>query len=414
MMFPTKTMGSATLGLACLTLLSAGPLTAQATRGSSERDEWQRVPAIFEALQLEPGSRIADVGAGGGYFTDRLSLAVGPEGRVFAVDINERTLLDLHRWLERDGRQNVELILGEVDDPRLPYRSLDGALIVNAYHEMGEYEAMLEGIHRSLEVGGRLVIVDNVPNDGTASRAEQIDDHKIALELVAGDLEEAGFAIVDRQPDFINLDHGGHTHREWMLVAERPRMFIQSPTALDLDPDVNDPAASDFWCAFPGTSEELRERRSPPDSAEAAVGGGRLKVCYSRPSARDREIMGGLVPFGEPWRTGANEATLIHLGFPAEIAGVLLDPGAYSIYTIPGEEEWEIVFNRSARRDGMPIDEELKRSDVGSGMVSAERLDEHVEQLTFEIRPRDRWSADLVLEWENTRVSIPIERKGGD
>lgn len=404
---------AAGLGLALISLVFTGPLAAQATRGSSERDEWQRVPEVFEALQLKSGSRIADVGAGGGYFTDRISLAVGDDGRVFAVDISERALIGLHDWLEKDGRNNVELILGEVDDPRLPYRSLDGALIVNAYHEMGEYRAMLEAIHRSLRVGGRLVIVDNTPTNGGASRADQTGRHQIAIDLVAADLEEAGFDVIDRRPSFIDANHGNHSHNHWLLVAERPAMFIAPPTTLDLDPAVTKSGASDFWCAFLEPAEQLQERLSPPDSVEAAVGGGRLKICYSRPSARGREIMGGLVPYDQPWRTGANEATLVHLGFPAEIAGVRLEPGAYSLYTIPGDDEWEIVFNCSSHRLGMPIDDEVRKCDVGSARVPVEELDQHVERLTLEIQPTGTRSGELLLTWENTRIRIPIQRISG-
>ena len=394
--------------LALLVLSASGTLAAQ-TLGGSERDEWQRVPAVLEALGVERGSRIADVGAGGGYFTDRLSLAVGPEGRVYAVDINERALLSLHEWRDNEDRDNVELILGEVDDPRLPFRSLDGALIVNAYHEMTEYPAMLAGIIRALEPGGRLVIVDNPPPDNLTTRGEQTERHTIALAFAATDLEEAGFHILDRQPRFIELQHGDHTHHHWMLVAERPPLTVPPPATLDIDPAVNS-GGSDFWCAFPGTREELSERVSPPDSVEASFDGGRVKVCYSRPSARERQIMGGLVPFGAPWRTGANEPTLIHLGFPARIAGVRVEPGSYSLYTLPGEEEWEIVLNRSIYRNGMDLSETVQARDVGRGSVPVERLDGHVETLTFELIPTGSGSGELVLKWETTRVRIPIER----
>jgi len=400
------------VALAVLLLAPSSPLTAQERLGGTVRDEWQRVPAVFEALGVQPGARIADVGAGGGYFTDRLSAAVGPEGRVYAVDINERSLMRLLEWRRSQDRANVELILGEVNDPRLPYRSLDGVLIVNAYHEMGEYEAMLAGIKQALRIGGRLVIVDNPPPDSINSRAAQTDRHDIAIEFVAADLEGAGFRIVERQPAFIQRDHDDHTHRHWMLVAERPRFTVPPPAALDLDPAANSDAA-DFWCAFSGTPQELAERVSPPDSLDAAIAGGRLKVCYSRPSARGRVIMGELVPFDEPWRTGANEATLIHLGFPARIAGVRLQPGTYSLYTIPGRETWEIVFNRSVRREGMPIDAGVQAQDVGRATVPVEPLDRHVETLTFDLRPTGRGSAELLLEWETTRVRIPVERAGG-
>lgn len=408
-MHPIRRSRGGAFAVALLLLLAPRPLAAQASLGGSERDDWQRVPAVLEALGAARGSRIADIGAGGGYFTDRLSLAVGIEGRVYAVDIDERSLLSLHEWRELEDRENVELILGEVDDPRLPYRSLDGALIVNAYHEMTEYPAMLAGISRALAPGGRLVIVDNPPPDSLTTREEQTERHTLAMAFVAADLEQAGFRVVDRQPRFIDLTHDDHTHHHWMLVAERPRFTVPPPTTLDIDPEANS-GASDFWCAFPGTREELGERASPPDSVEASFDGSRVKVCYSRPSARDRQIMGDLVPYGEPWRTGANEPTLIHLGFPARVAGVRLEPGSYSLYTVPGEEEWQIALNRSTYRNGMDLSDAVRARDVGRGSVPFERLDEHVETLTLELVPTGSGSGELVLEWERTRVRIPIER----
>jgi ubiquinone/menaquinone biosynthesis C-methylase UbiE len=384
-------------------------MAAQTPLGGTERDEWQRVPAVLEALGVERGSRIADIGAGGGYFTDRLSEAVGPAGRVYAVDIDERALLSLHEWRELEDRDNVEIILGEVDDPRLPYRSLDGALIVNAYHEMTEYPAMLAGIIRALEPSGRLVIVDNPPPDSVTTREAQTERHNLAMAFAAAELEEAGFSLVDSQPRFIELEHGDHTHHHWMLVAERPPLTVPPPATLDIDPAANS-GASDFWCAFPGTREELAERVSPPDSVEASFDGGRVKVCYSRPSARERQIMGGLVPYGEPWRAGANEPTLIHLGFPARVAGVRLEPGTYSLYTVPGEEEWQIALNRSIYRNGMDLSDVVQARDVGRGSVRVQRLEEHVETLTLELIPGAPGSGELVLEWERSRVRIPIER----
>lgn len=398
---------------ATLALLMLAPtlVAGQAPLGGTERDDWQRVPAIFAGLGVKPGAFVADVGAGGGYFTDRLTAAVGLEGRVYAVDISERELMRLHEWRVTNGVRNVELILGATDDPRLPYQSLDAVLIVNAYHEMVDFEAMLAGIRQSLRVGGRLVIVDNTPPDSIAARAEQTARHDIAIGFVETDLEQAGFRIVDRQPGFIALDHDDHVHRHWMLVAERPPAAVPAPAGLELDPALGT-GATDFWCAFPGDPDQLRQRASPPDSLDAAVGGGRLKVCYSRPAARGRVVMGELVPFGEPWQTGANEATLLHLDFPARVAGVRLEPGAYSLYTIPDEAAWEIVLNRSVHRQGIPIDAAVRAQDVGRGGAPVERLAEPVESLKFDLRPTGSGSAELLLEWEATRVRIPVERIG--
>jgi len=89
-------------------------------------------------------------------------------------------------------------------------------------------------------------------------------------------------------------------------------------------------------CWIRGPADKLAERPSPLDSIAVQVGSGTVKLCYSRPSARGRKVMGGLVPFDQPWRLGANEATSIRVPFAAEIAGVRVDPGTYTLYAIPG------------------------------------------------------------------------------
>jgi len=221
-MLPVERARWTAAAFALALLAPMGAASAQQRLGDPDRDEWQRVPEVFAALGVESGKVIADVGAGRGYFTDRLSTAVGPTGRVFAVDIDERRIRGLRRWAERVGRGNVEAVHSRVDDPMLPRDSLDGALIVNAYHEMDEYEAMLAGILGALRSGGRLVIVDEHPRDTTATRERQTAGHDIAIGLVARDLERAGFRIVDRRPDFIERRSRGRARHHWMLVAERP------------------------------------------------------------------------------------------------------------------------------------------------------------------------------------------------
>lgn len=230
------------LGLLVLAVVTFVPHAAGQERlGNPDRDEWQRVPAVFEALRVAPGRVIADVGAGRGYFTDRLSTAVGPTGRVFAVDIDERRVRGLREWAERVGRENVEAIHSRENDPELPPDSLDGALIVNAYHEMDEYEAMLAGIRKALKTGGRLVIIDEHPRDTTASRARQTSGHDIDITIVERDLEAAGFRVVERRRDFIIRQSGRRTRHHWMLVAERPADPSGSPGPLGMKPTYQAP-----------------------------------------------------------------------------------------------------------------------------------------------------------------------------
>ncbi len=185
------------------------------------RDDWQRAPDIFAAAGLTAGSRVADLGAGEGWLSTRLAKQVGTTGRVFAADISERALISLGEALARDSIRNVELVLSEADDPRLPYGTLDAVIVVNAYHEFTQRVAVLDGIKRALRQGGLFVIADSPPDSTARTRKEQMERHTLALELARDDLEAHGFEIVSVQPEFVQNKHETHTHRQWLLVARR-------------------------------------------------------------------------------------------------------------------------------------------------------------------------------------------------
>jgi ubiquinone/menaquinone biosynthesis C-methylase UbiE len=199
-------------------LLAAGLQPAELEAQRRNRDSWQRVPDVIAALAIGEGSRVADVGAGSGYFTEYLAREVGAGGRVFAVDISERSLSQLRRLAEDMGLNNIEVVRGELDDPRLPERSLDAVLVVDAYHEMTEHEAMLSGMYSALKPGGRLVIVDYVPSDPSGSRDRQTARHQLSIDIVETELRQAGFEILERDEQFTR---SGGNRGQWLLVARR-------------------------------------------------------------------------------------------------------------------------------------------------------------------------------------------------
>jgi hypothetical protein len=168
--------------------------------------------------------------------------------------------------------------------------------------------------------------------------------------------------------------------------------------------------AAPATCWIRGPADKLGERPSPLDSISVQLWGGTIKLCYSRPSARGRKVMGELVPFDQPWRLGADEATTIHLPFAAQLAGVRLEPGTYTLYAIPGASKWQIVVNRRVQRWGVPIDNEVRAGDVGAGAAATESLGAPVETLTLKFAPPAGNATELVVEWEKTRVRIPIRR----
>lgn len=205
------------IALAAAALCAPAGLRAQVE--VSPRDSWQRVDEIFAALDVQPGDRIADIGAGSGFLSFRLSRVVGPEGRVLAVDVDRRSLGRLWDAAQSAGLANIDTVVSRTDDPMLPPWSVDGIVVVNAYHEMRQYEAMLRGMRLALRPGGRLVIVDNPPTDPDQSRERQMARHDLAMEIVVADLEANGFEVLRRVPDFVNETAAGRKRENWLLVA---------------------------------------------------------------------------------------------------------------------------------------------------------------------------------------------------
>jgi hypothetical protein len=154
----------------------------------------------------------------------------------------------------------------------------------------------------------------------------------------------------------------------------------------------------------------LDGRASPYDSATVRLGDATIKVCYGRPSARDRTMIGGEhVPFGQLWRTGANEPTVIHATGAIRLAGISLEAGSYALYTIPGAEEWEIFVSRSTDHWGNQITDEVRAQEVGSATLPRERTPEHVETFTIRFGSVSGHSVPMILEWEGFRVRVPLE-----
>lgn len=172
-------------------------------------------------------------------------------------------------------------------------------------------------------------------------------------------------------------------------------------------------SADDLTCFLRGASlEEAAERSSPLGQLAITFGDQAAKLCYGRPSARQRTVMGELVPFGSPWRMGANEATALHVPFPVEIGGVDLEPGSYSLYAIPGETEWTIVVNNNAERWGIPINDEVTAGDLGSITRPVLGTESMLETLTYTWEVHGEGMGHLVMEWENTRIEIPVHGPG--
>lgn len=141
---------------------------------------------------------------------------------------------------------------------------------------------------------------------------------------------------------------------------------------------------------------------SPSATTEGKIGAANVKIVYCQPSARGRKIMGGLVPYGEVWRTGANEATTFEIDKPVKIEGKDLAAGKYSLFTIPGEKEWTIIFNKEAKQWGAY--KYKKEEDVLRVTVVPTKTSAPVE--TFNIAVG---KDDVQMKWENTAVAFKVK-----
>jgi len=121
--------------------------------------------------------------------------------------------------------------------------------------------------------------------------------------------------------------------------------------------------------------------------------------------------MGALVPYDEPWRLAANEATTLHLPFAADVGGVNVEPGSYSLYAVPGETEWEFFINRQTQRWGIPINAEVMGANVSSFKRPVSASNAPVEQFTFRWEGTSDTAGQLVMEWATTQVAIPVARR---
>lgn len=187
--------------------------------------------------------------------------------------------------------------------------------------------------------------------------------------------------------------------------------LLAGAVALPTSLEAQAPDLSACWIRG-STVAEAQARPSPLDAVAIPLGDDVAQLCYSRPSARGREVAGNLIPFGEPWRMGANEPTQLHLPAAAQVGGVDLEPGVYSLYVIAQEDEWEIVINSQVERWGIPVNAEVRASDVGSVTRPVQQTDEFVETFTVTWEPHGAGMGHLVMEWENTHVELPIHAGG--
>ena len=169
----------------------------------SNREDEERATQLWDALAVQPGWTVCDLGAGNGYHSLELARRVGPEGSVLAVDIQPEMLAMLEERAQEAGIENVQLIEGLSHDPRLPDASCDLVLMVDVYHELYHPAHTLRALYRALKPGGRVVLVEYREEDPTVPIKP---DHKMSKAQVNKELNANGF-VLDEEFDELPWQH---------------------------------------------------------------------------------------------------------------------------------------------------------------------------------------------------------------
>jgi ubiquinone/menaquinone biosynthesis C-methylase UbiE len=153
------------------------------------RDKVHQPEKVMDLVGVRPGMVIGEVGAGKGYFTFKLSDRVGLSGKIYANDINRSVLRAVRERCERDGVDNIETIIGEVEDPLFPEAALDMVFIVNAFHDLAKPVALLNNLLPSLKPGARVVILDRDPDKYRDAYGHFLSKEEVLENIEASELE---------------------------------------------------------------------------------------------------------------------------------------------------------------------------------------------------------------------------------
>ncbi|PVY44086.1 DUF2911 domain-containing protein [Pontibacter virosus] len=148
-------------------------------------------------------------------------------------------------------------------------------------------------------------------------------------------------------------------------------------------------------------AQDAKPKASPPATATGKIGDANITINYSSPSVKGRTIWGELVPYGEVWRAGANEATTVTTDRAVMVEGQELPAGTYSFYAIPGEDEWTLIFNKTAKQWGTQYDEKQDALRVKAKPRQAASMS---ERLVYDVT-----GEGMVLRWENLEVPVKIQ-----
>jgi len=165
---------------------------------------------------------------------------------------------------------------------------------------------------------------------------------------------------------------------------------------------------------FATAQQDKSKRPSPPGTAEVTLSGHKITVDYSRPKIADpktgqpRKIFGALVPYGQVWRTGANEATSLKTDAALDIGGTAVPAGSYTLFTLPSESGWKLIISKKTGEWGTAYDE---KQDLARVSMKVDKASKTVDPFTISFDKKSETEAVLHVAWENTDASVPVKLK---
>jgi ubiquinone/menaquinone biosynthesis C-methylase UbiE len=211
--------------VASVIVAAAGSIDSRAQLAPKKADEWvttlegpqrvatQKIPEVLAKLRLKPGMVVADIGAGSGLFSRPLAKAVAPSGKVYAVDIQQDLLDYIGKRDQEENIRNVQTVLGEYDDPKLPARNVDLAFINDVLHHIQHRAQYLKALATYLKPSGRLAIIEMDKNDPNTPHKNQ-PELLVSREEIVKWMSDAGFKLVEDHPDLF-------PGTKWFLVFGR-------------------------------------------------------------------------------------------------------------------------------------------------------------------------------------------------
>nr|WP_298926590.1 class I SAM-dependent methyltransferase [uncultured Allomuricauda sp.] len=206
-----------------ISLISVLELQSQYTEQDwLERDDWMKTSVLLEMSGVQEGDKVADIGCHEGYLSIHLAKKVLGRGKVYAVDVRSDRLETLQSNAKKRKLTNIETVLGDYDNPKLPKNQLDVVFIMDTYHEMDSHEQILQHVKNALKPGGKVMLMEKLKKRvKNKSREEQVSAHSLGANYVRKELVQAGFTIISE------IKNHGKWEREedkqmWVLLAQKP------------------------------------------------------------------------------------------------------------------------------------------------------------------------------------------------